>query len=243
VAIVLHTSLTTDLTVDAHVAFETTVSRLTSKSENIAKSKLLYSYFHKYESQYGEFSQIQKLEERMAELFPQDPKLQRFSSRFSGEGFDPTAVRPIVSPATQMRPKVFMRSAEKPMGVPKESPRAISTQESSTSQHLPVIISPKRLFSGDYLDNPPHKIARGDPSLKGAAGRRLDQQKRMQQNQGNLAGQTNAPLPFVIPRGIIFLLSIIPPADVYTQTKFNAEAIVELLKQTNIPNYSSWKAA
>ena len=68
---------------DARVVFETCVNRLTSKPETLAKARPLYAYFHKYESQYGELSQILKLEARMAELFPDDPKLKSFTCRYS----------------------------------------------------------------------------------------------------------------------------------------------------------------
>ena len=65
----------------------------------------------------------------MAELFPQDPKLRRFASRFSGEGFDPTAVHPIISPAMQMRPKALMQSIKKRQSVREESPQPTYGQE------------------------------------------------------------------------------------------------------------------
>ncbi|KAF4636155.1 hypothetical protein G7Y89_g1934 [Cudoniella acicularis] len=231
-------------TTNARVAFETAVSRLTQKPELISKAKPLYSYFHKYESQYGELSQIKKLEQRMAELFPEDPKLLRFASRYSVEGFDPTAVRPIISPATQMRPKKsVMQSIEQFPSVP-NSPQPQFIQKSSPRpQYVQATNSPKRPFPLEDLEdlNRPRKLARGESPLKGAAGRRLDQQKRLQQTQGNPGWQSTAP-PFVVPRDITFLLSIIPRADLYTSTKFSAEAMVNLLAQTNIPDYSTYKA-
>lgn len=222
------------------------MSRLTAKPELLAKAKPLYSYFHKYESKYGELSQIRKLEQRMAELFPEDPKLFRFASRYSGDSFDPTAVRPIVSPATQMRPKSnILQSIENPASVP-DSPRPQYIQENSPRpQYIQQTNSPKRPFPTEDFENDlnrPRKLARGESPLKGAAGRRLDQQKRLQQAQGAPQWQTNA-TPFIVPRDITFLLSIIPRADLYTSTKFNPEAMVRLLSQTNIPDYITWKSA
>lgn len=222
------------------------MSRLTAKPELLAKAKPLYSYFHKYESNYGELSQIQKLEHRMSELFPEDPKLLRFSSRYSNDTFDPTAVRPIVSPATQMRPKSSVLPSIENAASVTDSPRPQYIQENSPRPHYTQQTnSPKRPFPTDDFDtdlNRPRKLARGESPLKGAAGRRLDQQKRMQQAQGAPQWQTNV-APFVVPRDITFLLSIIPRADLYTSTKFNAEAMVRLLSQTNIPDYMTWKAA
>jgi cleavage stimulation factor subunit 3 len=233
-------------TTNARVAFETAVSRLTQKPELVSKAKPLYAYFHKYEAQYGELSQIRKLEQRMAELFPEDPKLLRFAARYSGDGFDPMAVRPIVSPATQMRPKAIIQSIEQPASI-QNSPRPQYRQEvSPRPQYLQTTNSPKRPFVGDDSEkdlNRPRKLARGESPLKGAAGRRLDQQKRLQQTQGTPTWQSNGPAPFVIPRDITFLLSIIPRADLYTATKFNAEAMVRLLSQTPVPDYGTGKAA
>ncbi|TVY80631.1 mRNA 3'-end-processing protein rna14 [Lachnellula suecica] len=229
-------------TTNARVAFETAVSRLTQKPESVAKAKPLYAYFHKYESKYGELSQIRKLELRMAELYPEDPKLLQFASRYSGQGFDPTAVRPIISPATQMRPKstALMPSIEQHTSV-QDSPRPQFVQEiSPRPQYLQTTNSPKRPFPVEDMDDDrPRKLARGQSPLKGAAGRRLNQQKQL---HGTPGWQSNAP-PFVVPRDITFLLSIIPRADLYQSTKFNSEALVQLLGQTYVPEYGAWKAS
>lgn len=235
--------------VDARVTFETVVSRLASKTETLSKAKPLYAYFHKYESQYGELSQISKLEHRMAELFTDDPKLSQFASRYSAEGFDPTAVRLVVSPATQTRSKNVIQSIEQPQQQPlRTSPGPAYAHEASRSprpqpQFLQTTNSPKRPFPNEDVEselNPPRKLARGASPLKGAAGRRLDQQKRLQ--QGTPSWQSNAP-PFVVPRDITFLLSIIPRADLYTSSKFKPEAVVKLLRETIVPDFKSWKMA
>ena len=181
----------------------------------------------------------------MAELFPDDPNLSRFASRYSSESFDPTAIRPIVSPATQMRPRTIMQSIEPPQTSVQNSPRPqfVQQENSPRPQYLQATNSPKRPFPIEDFEselNRPRKLARGESPLKGAAGRRLDQQKRLQQ-QGTPTWQSNA-APFVVPRDITFLLSIIPRADLYTSTKFNAEAMVRLLSQTNIPDHNAWRA-
>ncbi len=211
----------------------------------VPKAKPLYAFFHKYESQYGELSQISKLEQRMGELFPDDPKLSRFASRFSADGFDPTAVRLIISPAAQMRPKNIMQSIEQPqMPSMNHSPRPPYAQEGSKSPrplYLQATNSPKRPFPVDDMDeiNRPRKLARGESPLKGAAGRRLNQQKQL---QGTPAWQGSS-TSFVVPRDITFLLSIIPKAELYTSTKFSPQALVRLLRETIVPDYNTWKQA
>jgi cleavage stimulation factor subunit 3 len=243
-----------DLT-NARVTFETVVGRLTNKAQALVgaqktllmeKAKPLFAQFHKYESQYGELSQISKLEQRMSELFPEDPKLSRFASRFSSEGFDPLAVRVIISPAVQMRPITTMKvmqSIEKAPSV-HNSPRPQYIREASPRPQPPpqylqaATNSPKRPFQGDDGDselNRPRKLARGESPLKGAAGRRLDQQKRLQPGY--------AASSFTVPRDITFLLSIIPRAEDYKHTRFNPESLVRLLRETIVPDYSTWKDA
>jgi cleavage stimulation factor subunit 3 len=215
---------------------------LTSKPENVFKAKRLYLYFHKYESQYGELSQIQKLEKRMAELYPEDPNLLQFSKRFSDEGFDPTAVRPIISPAAQMQPKrTIMQSIEQPTSV-QDSPRPQYQEVSPRPQYVQATNSPKRPFQADDENdfNRPRKLARGESPLKGAAGRRLDQQKRLQ-NQVSVQWQSSG-TPFVIPRDITFLMSIIPRADLYHGDVISPEALVRILSQTHVPDYPSWRS-
>jgi cleavage stimulation factor subunit 3 len=204
-------------------------------------AKPLYAYFHKYEAQYGELSQISKLEQRMAEVFPDDPKLLRFASRYSSEGFDPTAVRLIISPTTQMRPKALMQSIEQQPSMPQSPiyPFAAEASRSPRPMMLQATNSPKRPFPIEELENElnaPRKLARGASPLKGAAGRRLDQQKKLQGTPGS------AP-PFAIPIHVNFLLSIIPPASTYTSTKFKPEAMVRLLRETIVPDFKTWDLA
>jgi cleavage stimulation factor subunit 3 len=189
----------------------------------------------------------------MANLFPEDPKLLRFAARFSTEGFDPTAVRPIISPATQMRPKTVMQSIEQHTPSMQNSPRPQYRQEPSPRPQLRQEPSPRPAYLHAVTNSPkrplgeeeendssrPRKVPRGESPLKGAAGRRLNQQKQMQ--AGAPVWQTHGPAPFSIPRDITFLLSIIPRAETYTSTRFNPEAMVRLLALTDIPDYGVWK--
>ncbi|RAL59998.1 hypothetical protein DID88_000624 [Monilinia fructigena] len=213
---------------NARVAFETAVSRLAQKPETVHKTKPLYVYFHSYESQFGTLDQIKKLEKRMAELFPDDPRLLRFSSRYSVDGFDPTAPRPQYVQEQSPRPQ--------------QPPQFVSNQNTN---------SPKRPFPAEDFENdlnPPRKLARGQSPLKGAAGRRLAQQKGIQQTQGTPTWQSNA-APYVIPRDITFLLSIIPRSDIYLRdpqlkgVKFIPNEMVQLLARTEVPDFVQWKNA
>lgn len=197
----------------------------------MARTKPLYAFFHDFESRYGELTQIAKLEKRMSNLFPEDRRLSLFSHRFAQQGFDPTAIRPIVSPATQARPTALPSIEGPPM-----------SQETPPNRFVPTTNSPKRplpLEESDTEAGRPRKLARGESPLKGAAGRRLDQQKRNRQPHEvplyeNHALPQALPPP-LLPRDVLFLLSIIPKPETYHATKFKAEEMVRLIRETNIP--------
>ena len=219
-----------DITEDARVVFETVVNKLGQKPETVARAKPLYAFFHDFESRYGELSQITKLEKRMSDLFPEDQRLTLFSRRFVQQRFDPTAIRPIISPATQARPKALL------------SVEASVSQETPPNRFVQTN-SPKRPFPLEESDNEggrPRKLARGESPLKGAAGRRLDQQKRNRQPHEMPQFESHSlpqglPTPF-LPRDVLFLLGIIPKAETYHATKFKAEEMVRLIRETNIPS-------
>lgn len=140
--------------------------------------------------------------------------------------------------STQNSPRPQYRqieNASRPQFKPEASPRP-------AFQHLNN--SPKRPYGedSDTESTRPRKLVRGESPLKGAAGRRLDQQRRAQGSSGiTQQWQTSAPPTFVIPRDITFLLSIMPRAETYTATRFNPEAMVSLINTTQIPAYSKWR--
>ncbi|KAH7322862.1 hypothetical protein B0I35DRAFT_426617 [Stachybotrys elegans] len=217
-----------DDTTNARAVFETCVNRLVSKPETASKARPLYAYFHKYEAQYGELSQISKLEERMAELFPSDPKLTNFIARYSSDKFDPVAAPIIISKAVQMRPKQAIPLIEQPVSV-RDSPMPARQEMSPRPQYIRATASPKRPLGYDDDElNPPKRLARGASPLKGAAGRRLDQQRRNQSS--------------ALHRDITFLLNILPPAHSYDWQRLNPAGLVSMLRDTPLPDYGSWKA-
>lgn len=214
---------------NARAVFETTVNRLAQRAETVAKAKSIYAFFHEYESRYGELAQVQKLEERMRMLWPQDPLLTLFAQRHTNSGFNPTAIRPMISPS-QARPKA-LPSIEQPISV-HNSPRLPLIQPVQV-----VTDSPKRPFEdADAEILQPRKIPRSESPLKGAAGRRLDAVKRTQLRnelgQGGTAAPANTPTP--LPREVVYLLSIIPRAETYRETLFDPEKMLDLIRNADL---------
>ncbi|KAJ9367669.1 hypothetical protein DTO282E5_7666 [Paecilomyces variotii] len=214
---------------NARAVFEMTVRKLASNPENVHKAKPIFAFLHEYESRYGDLVQVVNLETRMRELFPEDPALAHFSHRYLTSTFDPTAVRPIISPS-QARPKTLVTTEQVT-----DAPVPRYADAPSTS-------SPKRAFPLDELDDEmgrPRKFIRAESPLKAAAARRVDQQKQTQVVNGGIQSRAQyrpqssaAPLP----RDVVYLLSIIPPASAYNAGRFSPEKMVDLLRRIDIPS-------
>ncbi|KAI5237675.1 Suf-domain-containing protein [Aureobasidium subglaciale] len=216
-----HLIATNDVT-NARAVFETTVSKLSAKPENVARTKPLFLFIHEYESNYGELAQITKLEKRMADLFPEDPSLVRFGHRFRIPTFDPCTVRTIISPNAQTRPKGTESAILSTEIEPVPNPAVLSAAAG-------YVQSPKRPLDNADSDaeQPARKLARGESPLKGAAGRRQQQRQRAE----GYGSQVVAPPPKPLPRDITLLLSMIPNASTYpAQARLNAESMVALIR-------------
>lgn len=207
---------------DARVVFETTVRKLASNPETLHKAKPIFSFLHEYESRYGDLVQVISLENRMRELYPDDPTLDQFAHRFSTPTFDPVSVRLILSPS-QTRPKNYQTvTIPGHLNSPRENP----------------LSSPKRAYPDDleYDSDRPRKFARAESPLKSAQGRRLDQQKRGlplngQANSSYKPQGSATPLP----RDVVHLLSIIPAASSYNISRLSPEKMVDLLRRVDVP--------
>ncbi|KNG81779.1 mRNA 3'-end-processing protein rna14 [Aspergillus nomiae NRRL 13137] len=214
--------------INARAVFEMTVRKLASNPENVLKTKPIFAFLHEYESRYGDLVQVINLENRMRELFPEDPTLEQFAHRYSSPAFDPTAVRPIISPS-QTRPKTAF---------PTEQPVSRHGTPSSRYPDASVTNSPKRpLEDFDDDTNRPRKFIRADSPLKTTQRRQLDPPKRAQQvissQSGSQFRSQGSPAP--LPRDIVYLLSIIPSASSYNAGRFSPEKLVELIRRIDMP--------
>ncbi|KAI9738217.1 MAG: mRNA 3'-end-processing protein rna14 [Cirrosporium novae-zelandiae] len=222
-----HLMAINDIT-NARLVFTTTVNRLEQKPETLPKAKPIYSFFHEYESSWGELEQVAKLEKRMSELFPEDLKLAHFSRRFTVQDFDPTSIRPIIS-RTQSKPR-----AELPI-----EQRQSPAPNSPLPKFWQATNSPKRPLNADESDSEsgrPRKLVRGDSPMRSAPPVRQNQQRRPQQVNGPSYTFTQPVMPPpTLPREILNLLTIIPKASTYHATKFVPEKMLDLLRRTNLP--------
>ncbi|CAG8942219.1 unnamed protein product [Penicillium salamii] len=211
--------------INARAVFETTVRKLASNPESVHKAKPIFSFLHGYESRYGDLTQVINLEARMRELYPEDPTLAQFSHRYASSTFDPTSVRHVLSPS-QTRQK---SNSAAYVPVARGSP--------APNHADPSLNSPKRAYPTDDYDDDsrPRKFARAESPMKGGQPRRLDQPKRVQQLNGQNTSYKPQGSPAPLPREVVTLLSIIPPAHSYNISRLSPEKMIELLHHVNIP--------
>lgn len=208
---------------DARAVFEMTVRKLASNPENVHKTKPIFAFLHEYESRYGDLVQVINLETRMRELFPEDPTLEQFAHRFSTPAFDPTAVHPIISPS-QTRPKAAYAADQ------------MMSRHGTPNSRFPdpsITNSPKRqLEEFDDDMGRPRKFVRAESPLKTTQRRQMDQ-KRPMATQSQFRSQ-GSPAP--LPRDIVNLLSMIPPASAYNAGRFSPEKMVDLIRRIDMPS-------
>lgn len=205
--------------------FETTVRKLASNPENVHKAKPIFAFLHEYESRYGDLTQVINLETRMRELYPEDPTLDQFAHRYAIPTFDPTSVRYILSPS-QTRQKTTMAGYTTEM------------QGSPAPRYMDVSLnSPKRPYPTEEFDddNRPRKFARAESPMKSGQIRFLDQPKRVQQLNGQNTSYKPQGSPTPLPREVVTLLSIIPPAHAYNISRLSPEKMIDLLRHVDIP--------
>lgn len=161
----------------------------------------------------------------MRELYPEDPALVQFAHRYAIPTFDPTSVRHILSPS-QTRPKHTMAAYPSAM------------QGSPAARYIDASLdSPKRPYPTDEFDddNRPRKFARAESPMKAGQARRPEQPKRVQQLNGQNTSYKPQGSPTPLPREVVSLLSILPPAHTYNIARFSPEKMIELLHNVNLP--------
>ena len=212
---------------NARGVFETTVTRFLAHKDAsyTAKTKPLFIFMHDYESRFGELAQIQKLEQRMRELFPEDPQLTLFSERYTADQFSPTRAFPIIS-RQQLKPKTVGPQPVNDMNFAANSPIQRAIDAIATN-------SPKRSLPDDFDDDSQaRKVARVDSPLKGAAGRKMNQQRL---SNGQPIAAPPFALPPPLPPQLHYLLTILPKASTYVDARFDAAKMVELIRDVHLP--------
>ena len=218
---------------NARGVFETTVSRLLAHQsvELTARTRPLFIFLHDYESRFGELAQVQKLERRMRELFPEGPLLKLFADRHATQTFDPIQVFPIIS-RKQLRPKTSGVLPSVEVDGVAGSPIQKVIDSITTN-------SPKRSLPDDFDDPQARKIARAESPLKGAAGRRMNQQRPPNGQPVAAAAAAAAPPPLLLPPPLHphlhYLLSILPRASTYVETRFDANKMIDLMRDIHLP--------
>ena len=222
----------TNALLDVQATFETSLNRFPTTAEGLAKTRPIWIFYRDYQIQYGDLVQVRKLEQRMRNHFPDDPKLEQFATQPSPKKFDPFEAQVLISPMAQMKPDPTAPDSHS-LPSAQNSPRPAAAPQFKSSH------SPKRPLEDSETENThARKIQRTESPFKGGGSRRNEGGKR---NFGkHLNGNTSTP-PVVaknlVPPAIINLLGKLPRAELYgDQWRFDALKVVDTLNRIDVSN-------
>lgn len=229
---------------NARVVFESTLSKITNAADLLQEQKRdkcrpLFVFMHDYESKYGDLAQIHKLERRMAEMYPEEPDVSRFSNRFSLPTFDAMNTQLLLSPM-QAQPKTNIPLAAAPQQTMKSIEDRMSPKvpEILLGPNGPYVASPKRPLEDSDTDTPQRKFMRAESPLKGAAGVRMQGKATTTGGGGGgFATKTFVPggvapvqaPPAPLPPIIDWYLRILPNAATYNGVRFDPGKLVQFM--------------
>lgn len=238
---------------NAKAVFETSITKI-EKNDNFtreqkqAKCRPLLSYMHTWESDYGDLVDIQRIEKRMADLYPQEPEILRFVDRFALPSFDGVKTPLAISPV-QIRPKAsgVAENMAQPFPGVEEIKHSPQPGQIMLGPHGPYVASPKRPLEDSDDGTPNRKFLRTESPLKGAAGRRIANAAGAATTaigavggvgggfvtKSYVPGQPNSQ-PAPLPAAIFNLLSVIPPATSYNATRFDPFKFVEFMRTVDL---------
>ncbi|OQO01677.1 hypothetical protein B0A48_12714 [Cryoendolithus antarcticus] len=240
---------------NAKAVFETTLTKIQSHASltpaaRSEKCRPLLGWMHAFESRYGDLGQIHRLEKRMAELYPLEPDLMRFTHRFETPTFDALKAQLVLSP-TQIRPKTSSY-AQPPQQQFNDAPQ--SPPDLRLGLHGPYVSSPKRplpLDNDSDVDTPARKHQRFDRqasprrtlppaanAAQGGSGGFVT--KSYVPGSGPVGGGAGAGVggpvgPTPLPRDVVYLLSILPNALEWRATRLDGGKMVGLLQGVGLP--------
>lgn len=234
------------------VVFEGTVAKVMNSADFTQEQKRdkcrpIFVFMHDYESKYGDLAQIHKLEKRMADLYPEESDVNRFSNRFSIPTFDAMHTQLLLSP-TQAQPMTDMpMTANAPQAMLSiEERRSPKGPEILLGPNGPYVASPKRPLEDSDTDNPQRKFMRAESPLKGAAGMRMAGKPTIATAGGgggggfatktfvpaNIAAAQTGPTP--LPPTIEWFLRILPSATSYNGVRFDPSKLVQFMPTINL---------
>ncbi|WVO12857.1 hypothetical protein L204_100465 [Cryptococcus depauperatus] len=245
---------------NARALFERSASKLLA-----GKARPLWDFWATYEYTYGDLSAVHKLENRFAEVFPNDAPLKRFAQRWTYNGIDEIAIRDLGFNRARAAQSVTTTAPPAPM----------SSLPSTIPPQLPIASTPPMIMSGsqeshkraapDTDPGPIDTVASRSPKrLRGPSPRRFDRErdnrapstrysrdpptKRSLTPGNNISVQYGSPSTYQIPasdrdpsgleKPLTWFMSQLPHARAFNGPIFKADDIMNVFNSVSIPNGS-----
>lgn len=244
--------------VNANATFNTFLSKVKnsdkfSLEQRRAKCRPILEYMHEYQSNFGDWNQIHRIEREMAELYPEESDVARFGARNALPNFDAMRLQLLISPS-QALPKTTAdiagaaaATAQHPypsIEYPRSPPEGISNNNIiRLGPNGPYVASPKRALE-DVSDSeaPQRKFQRGESPFK--AGHHSNNSGGGGGGGAGFMTKTYVPPhqqasfpplgPAPLPSQLHYLLSVLPSAAHYHATPFDPHKMVEFLRGVNL---------
>ncbi|KAI0745191.1 hypothetical protein C8Q76DRAFT_764545 [Earliella scabrosa] len=218
------------------------------------KARQLWDRWARYEYQYGDLATAQKLEKRMADVYPNDPPIKRFAEKHKYMNIDSIATRdlgfvfnPRSAAARPSKRSVLLTRTDTVQSIVSESVKTLSQSQSSSSKRASSPDhsrrhddsrdypskrarpgSPPRGRDRDKCDGPSHR-RHGSPMYE--RNRECDGLGRFKDEREDKGVQ----LPGVISEFIVTL----PAANTFDGPVFCIDDLMQLLRNALIPSSSS----
>ncbi|GAO46479.1 hypothetical protein G7K_0710-t1 [Saitoella complicata NRRL Y-17804] len=195
---------------NARALFERTITKLSPEA-----ALPLYEHFYNYESNYGDLSAALKLDARMAELYPQRTSLERFRTRYSYLDFDAIAEHDLGGNVESKKP------AQPAKEVDSDAEESAVESDDDRYRSAPTKSAVSRLREEE-----------------GASPRKKDRKKdnkRDRDGEKASSGGTKRKEAPPLPDPLMYLLSVLPPADMYQGALFKVDELIRLLQEANLP--------
>lgn len=212
--------------------------RLVANKFPADKARPIWDAWLRHEYMFGDLTSGQKLEARLAEVYPNDAPLKRFAAKYSYSGNDQIAIRdlgfgqkapaePPVGPRSTQVPK---RALPDEISPSKQLRRLGGDRDRSRDQYRPEPSAPKRQRA---VSPPP--ISRW--------GAHADQRRREPSPQARPRPVAQRPPPQAeqldpsgLPKAIVWFLGNLPNARSFDGPIFTAEDLMPVLATISLPN-------
>ncbi|KIK71023.1 hypothetical protein GYMLUDRAFT_33130 [Collybiopsis luxurians FD-317 M1] len=208
---------------------------------NPEESRPIWERWARYEHQYGDLEASQKIDKRMAEVYPNDPPIKRFAQRHIYLGLDAIASRDI---GARVKKETTNRGGDSLTSISSSSDRLSSSSSLLKRQPSPEHekrrgehgghkrqrnASPARDRDRDRWDGPARRRSPGPPEKDRSFSKRHEKEREEEK-------------PVVLPQALSWFIGQLPAPSAFDGPVFRTDDLINLFKNAVIPSTTKPKS-